>query len=97
MSDKQIKTLKDKLAIAEETIIDMKKKLVGAKSAIKRLHPGDQVCDCINYHPYTDGVIGGFWSYDCDCKNYDNADETAAWCRQKNIYDELDSVVVQNL
>ena len=66
-----------------------KDKLAVAEGAIKRFHPGDQVCDCINYHPYTNGVIGGFWSYDCDCRNQDDAGEAAAWCRQKNIYDEL--------
>ena len=56
--------------------------LVGA------LNPGEKPpCDCIVFEPETK-KSSAYWRYECDCRNYDDNGEAAAWCRAKNQYEQ---------
>lgn len=60
-------------------------RLQEVEAVIKAHDPGKAPCGCCEQGKYGEGI----WSYSCDCQNYGDCAEAAAWCREKNSYQKL--------
>ena len=78
-------------AVMANEIMILREKIATMQAEIYKLvdmaDPKEAPCDCCE-----NGVYGkNIWSYSCDCLNYDDCGEAAAWCRQKNMYESMKS------